>query len=175
MKTILTGILIVLQGILFAGEITLIQDGRPNAEIVLGEKPTVSAQLAAFELNHHFRLITGIELPVSAKATAAPGIKIHLGTAYVPSRIEYSDGNLKSKIYVPLQMSRSYKTSIHLTVKIDGKIPDFLNFFLELFISGLNYLLIIFDPAHAACKSNAPAFSQPRISCTTQAVDGNVM
>ena len=91
MKTILTGILIVLQGILFAGEITLIQDGRPNAEIVLGEKPTVSAQLAAFELNHHFRLITGIELPVSAKATPAPGIKIHLGTAYVPSRIEYSE------------------------------------------------------------------------------------
>ena len=91
MKTILTRVLIVLQGILFAGEITLIQDGRPNAEIVLGEKPTVSAQLAAFELNHHFRLITGIELPVSAKATAAPGVKIHLGTAYTPSRIEYSE------------------------------------------------------------------------------------
>ncbi|MBT7162551.1 MAG: hypothetical protein HN904_07210, partial [Victivallales bacterium] len=45
--------------------ITLVRDGKPEAVIVLGEKATRSAQMGAFELQHHVRLITGAELPIT--------------------------------------------------------------------------------------------------------------
>ena len=58
----------------------LVRDGVPQSVIVLGEKPTRSAQLGAFELQHHIKLITGAELPiVKEKSSPAVGTVIKIG------------------------------------------------------------------------------------------------
>ena len=41
-----------------ASEMTIVRDGRPEAVIVLRKKPSASAQMAAFELNHPIELVT---------------------------------------------------------------------------------------------------------------------
>ena len=53
-------------------EVTLVRDGKPTAAIVLEAKPTRSAQMGAFELQHHVKLITGATLPIHTK-TAPKG------------------------------------------------------------------------------------------------------
>ena len=47
-----------------SGSLVLVQDGRANATIVLAAKPTGSAQLAAFELQHYIQKISGAKLPI---------------------------------------------------------------------------------------------------------------
>lgn len=42
----------------------IVRDGKPEAVIVLSEQATRSAQLGAYELQHHVRLMTGTELPI---------------------------------------------------------------------------------------------------------------
>lgn len=73
-----------------AGEVTLVRDGRPCAEIVLRSDAVSSAQLAAFELNHHIRLITGTELPVVRQASGKAETVIELGTEQRPFKEEYA-------------------------------------------------------------------------------------
>ncbi|MFA6291632.1 MAG: DUF4838 domain-containing protein [Victivallales bacterium] len=70
-----------------ANEITLVDDGRPLASIVLAEKPTRAAQLAAFEIQDHVRQISGAVLPLVREDAKADGIRIFVGaskTAGVP-------------------------------------------------------------------------------------------
>ncbi|MBQ6470584.1 MAG: DUF4838 domain-containing protein [Victivallales bacterium] len=52
------------------GEVTLVEDGQPKAVILLDQKATRSAQMGAFELQHHVRLITDVELPIVTSAPA---------------------------------------------------------------------------------------------------------
>ena len=47
-----------------AGELVLVEDGRPKAVILLEATPTRSAQMGALELQHHIKLITGAELSI---------------------------------------------------------------------------------------------------------------
>ena len=54
---------IFIVGTLYA-KVTIADNGKPQSVIVLGEKPTRSAQLAARELRHHIKLITGAELQI---------------------------------------------------------------------------------------------------------------
>ena len=57
-----------------AAEMVLVKDGIPQAEIILQANPTAAAQLGAFELNHHVKLITGAEFPVKGqKSEKFPG------------------------------------------------------------------------------------------------------
>ena len=57
--------------LLQAAEMTLVRDGKPEAVILLdAEKNTKSAQMGAFELQYHVRLITGAELPIVTEAPA---------------------------------------------------------------------------------------------------------
>ena len=67
MKSFLVAIFMLLAAMEFcAGKtLELVRDGIPDACIVLAEKPTAGAQLAAFEFQHVIRLITGAELPSS--------------------------------------------------------------------------------------------------------------
>jgi len=44
--------------------LTLVQDGHPVANIVIGEKASRAAQFAAAELQYHIEKITGARLPV---------------------------------------------------------------------------------------------------------------
>ena len=73
-----------------ASEMTIVRDGRPEAVIVLRKKPTASAQMAAFELNHHIEMVTGTRLPVRTEEGIPGKIRIELGGDAEPSAHEYS-------------------------------------------------------------------------------------
>ena len=47
--------------------VDLVRDGKSVSAIVLGEKPTKAAQLAAFEIQYHIAKMTGALLPVASK------------------------------------------------------------------------------------------------------------
>lgn len=73
-----------------AAEMVLVKDGVPQAEIVLQANPTAAAQLGAFELNHHVKLITGAEFPVKYGKGSAGKIHIEIGGDNKPTGKEYS-------------------------------------------------------------------------------------
>ena len=73
-----------------ASDIFLVRNGKAEAEIVLPEKAPGSVQLAAYELNAHIQLITGVKLPVSAKASGKYKTVIELGTKPEKFKEEYS-------------------------------------------------------------------------------------
>ena len=56
------------------GDVVLVQNGKPEAEILLSQPATKSAQLGAFELQYHIKLITGAELPI-VKEKSSPAVK----------------------------------------------------------------------------------------------------
>lgn len=60
-------------------DILLVKDGTPCSVIVIGEKPTRSAQMGAFELRHHIRLITGAEVAVTSDSNYPAAVKIYVG------------------------------------------------------------------------------------------------
>ncbi|MDP6115958.1 MAG: DUF4838 domain-containing protein [Planctomycetota bacterium] len=55
--------------------LTLVRDGQPASAVVLAGKPTRSAQLAAKELQHHVRLITGSEIAIVHEGVKLDGRK----------------------------------------------------------------------------------------------------
>lgn len=61
--------------------LVLVTDGKPAASIILGDRPTKAAQLAAFELQEHVRLITGAVIPVVPRSKAAQGVRIFVGAS----------------------------------------------------------------------------------------------
>ena len=48
----------------------LVKDGKASAVIVLEEKPTKAAQLAAFEIQYHIEKMTGAKIPIRNKPEA---------------------------------------------------------------------------------------------------------
>ena len=52
-----------------AEQITIVKDRKPQAEIVIGEKPTKSVQFSALELQHIVQMMTGAKLPIVNKQT----------------------------------------------------------------------------------------------------------
>ncbi len=70
--------LLVLPLIAFC-QLTLVENGIPKSEIIIGEHPTRSAQFAAFELQHGVKLITGAVLPIVEKVEKADAVHIMVG------------------------------------------------------------------------------------------------
>ena len=64
MKKILTAVLLAVTSVILAAPVTLVSNGKANAVIVLDDKPTSSAQMAALEINHFLKKISGTELKV---------------------------------------------------------------------------------------------------------------
>jgi len=58
---------------------TLVREGKPASTIVLAKEPTKVAQLAAFELQHHVKLITGALLPIVGDDQKVTGTRILVG------------------------------------------------------------------------------------------------
>ncbi|MBO4490747.1 MAG: DUF4838 domain-containing protein [Lentisphaeria bacterium] len=54
-------------------DFSLVRNGKPAAVILLDAKATKSAQLGAYELQHHVKSITGVELPIVA-GNVSPGM-----------------------------------------------------------------------------------------------------
>ncbi|MFA6566852.1 MAG: DUF4838 domain-containing protein [Victivallales bacterium] len=64
---------------------TLVKDGSSAATIVLADKPTRAAQLAAFEIQEHVRQITGASLPIVGEDAEGDGIKLFVGKSKAAS------------------------------------------------------------------------------------------
>lgn len=62
-----------------AREVTLVEDGTPRAAIVLAEQPTKAAQLGAFELQQHVKLMTDVVLPIIDENTPTSDLKLCVG------------------------------------------------------------------------------------------------
>ncbi len=73
--------MLVLTALVAAGppEVVLTRDGQARATVVLAQTPTRAAQLAAFELQHHVKLITGAELPIVKEGAPVAGVGVCLG------------------------------------------------------------------------------------------------
>ncbi len=68
----------VLSGVASARPFVVAEDGAPRAAIVVGERPVKAARLAAEELRHVLKLVTGAELPIVA-ARPAGGSALYVG------------------------------------------------------------------------------------------------
>ena len=62
-----------------AAEVSLVTGGKPQATIVLSDKPTSAAQLAAFELRHFVEKISGARLPIVREPNRVQGTVILVG------------------------------------------------------------------------------------------------
>lgn len=62
-----------------AGQVVLVQDGQPQAQIVLANPATRAAQLAALEIQHHVKLITGATLPIVNAEEKPEGVTLQVG------------------------------------------------------------------------------------------------
>jgi hypothetical protein len=77
-------------------ETFLVKDGQPQAEIVISEKPTRMAKLAAEELQAYVEKMTGARLPI----TNAPGkdvsAQVYVGKSAYTDGMKITDAGLKS-------------------------------------------------------------------------------
>ena len=77
----------------------LAKDGKAQAVIVLAEKPTRVAQLAAAELAHYVKKITGAELPVVTEnaltAEQAEGFLVLVGQSRRTEKLGLKSDGLK--------------------------------------------------------------------------------
>jgi len=70
-----------------ADSLVLVQDGRPKATIVLAEKPTAPAQLAAYELQYHLKKMSGAVLPIANEPQAVTGTVILVGESNATKKL----------------------------------------------------------------------------------------
>ncbi|MDD5706873.1 MAG: DUF4838 domain-containing protein, partial [Kiritimatiellae bacterium] len=81
-------------------DLTLVKDGAPAAAIVLATQPTRAAQLAAFELQHHVRLITRATLPIVAEDATVPGVRILVGESGATRALGFANDGLAPQEYL---------------------------------------------------------------------------
>jgi len=84
---------------LVSGEVVLVKDGKPQSFIVLSEKPTRAASLAACELQYHVKLITGAEIPIISQPEKINGVKILVGQSSQTDKLGLGR-NLKEQEYI---------------------------------------------------------------------------
>jgi hypothetical protein len=83
-----------------AEQLVLTQDGQPRATIVLAEKPTASAQLAAFELQHYIKKISGATLPITKQPQPLEGTAIFVGESDAARKLGIRNDTLAEQEYV---------------------------------------------------------------------------
>ena len=70
LTVLFSALIVCAAALVHAAEVTLVKQGIPEAVILLDKKATKSAQMGAFELQYHVKLITGAELPIVTEAPA---------------------------------------------------------------------------------------------------------
>jgi len=84
-----------------AAPLTLVKDGAPSASIVIAaEKPSLAAQFAAFEIQHHVKLITGAVLPIVNDQAAVAGVKILVGDSLATRALGVKREDFKGEEYM---------------------------------------------------------------------------
>ncbi|MBI3920238.1 MAG: DUF4838 domain-containing protein [Armatimonadetes bacterium] len=74
-------------------------DGQPRATILLAEKPTASAQLAAFELQHYLQKISGAKLPIAREPAQVGGNRILVGESDATRTLGYRNASFAEQEY----------------------------------------------------------------------------
>jgi len=80
--------------------LVLVQDGRPNATIVLEENPTVSAQLAAHELQYHLREMAGAVLPIVHEPQRVNGNRVLVGDSRSNAALGYRGADFEQSAFL---------------------------------------------------------------------------
>ncbi len=97
-KIVCVALFLICGRIVDGAEYTLVKDGKPQAEIVLAEKPVKAAQLGAFELQEHIKQITGATLPIVKGKPQGQGLKLFVGNSKAAVAAE-APADLKSQEY----------------------------------------------------------------------------
>ena len=64
--------ILIVSGLAYAGEIAVVDQGKPTAVIVVGENPPAPQLHAARELQKYIQLISGALLPICSDVSSAP-------------------------------------------------------------------------------------------------------
>jgi len=80
----------------------LVRDGEPASVIVLAKEPTRSAQLAAKELQHHVKLITGAELGIVSEVESRPdaSVTIYVGESVATGKMGLTSEGFEEQEYL---------------------------------------------------------------------------
>ncbi len=78
------------------GETFIVKDGRPQAEIVIADKPPRMAKLAAEELQAYVEKISGATLPITNAPSADVSAQIYVGRSPYTDELKVTDEGLKS-------------------------------------------------------------------------------
>ena len=81
------------------GNVDIVNDGKPMADIVIAENPPRLAKLAAEELRDYVRKISGAELPIVSAPTNAVPVKIYVGRSAYTDKLGISSEGLKHGAY----------------------------------------------------------------------------
>ncbi|MEO1999520.1 MAG: DUF4838 domain-containing protein [Planctomycetaceae bacterium] len=82
-----------------AAELVLVAGGKPQATILLSDKPTASAQLAAFELQHYLEKISGGRLPIVREPQPVEGPVILVGESRRSRELGFRHGDFPPQKY----------------------------------------------------------------------------
>jgi len=83
-----------------SGSLVLVQEGRVAASILLAEKPTASAQLAAYELQYYLKKISGSKLPIVREPARITGNRILVGESKSTARLGYTKKDFGDQEYL---------------------------------------------------------------------------
>ncbi|NLO74973.1 MAG: hypothetical protein GX100_12800, partial [candidate division WS1 bacterium] len=99
--TSLVGLLLLCSGAAsVAAELTLVQDGKPAATLVIAQEATKSAQFAAYELQWHVQRITGATLPLVTDNVEVTGTRILIGESAATRALGFKTADFKSREYM---------------------------------------------------------------------------
>ncbi len=79
----------------YAADTFMVENGQPNAEIIIAEKPTRSVKLAANELQTFIEKISGGRLPIVTAPTGELPLKIYVGESEQARRAGVDTAGLK--------------------------------------------------------------------------------
>lgn len=105
-KVIAGTVFVAIVGLLSAGfaargaaEAFIVKDGKPEAEIVVPEKPNRIQELAADELRHFIKKISGAELKIANQPTKEFPVKIYVGASELTRKLGVRTDDLKDSAY----------------------------------------------------------------------------
>ncbi|GEP43211.1 DUF4838 domain-containing protein [Brevifollis gellanilyticus] len=80
--------------VIASAESFIVKDGKPNAEIIIAEKPARMARHAANELQTYVEKISGAKLPIVTAPTGGDAIAIYVGKSARTDKLKVSDEGL---------------------------------------------------------------------------------
>lgn len=78
----------------------LVREGKPACTIIIAEKPTPSARLAALELQCHVLKITGVEIPIANAGQPVEGRRILVGESLATRQLGLRSADFKPQEYL---------------------------------------------------------------------------